>query len=253
MKNNKPARGFWIAEAFLLAGAAFFAFALVGYRTLSLCLLLAAAVVAAFYLLRLLNTKHPKPARALKIALICLLSGAAIVFAVAETPVLLSAKTDDEPEAPYLIVLGAGVNGTAPSLSLLNRLEAAKDYLNEYPNAEVIVSGGQGSGEDITEARCMRDWLIQNHIDRSRIIMEEKAVNTLENIEFSLDIIKSRGDDPSAPVAIVSSEYHLYRAKYMARELGAEPVGVAGKTSLPVLRLNYFIREAAAVLYLWVF
>ena len=253
MKNNKPARGFWIAEAFLLAGAAFFAFALVGYRTLSLCLLLAAAVVAAFYLLRLLNTKHPKTARALKIALICLLSGAAIVFAVAETPVLLSAKTDDEPEAPYLIVLGAGVNGTTPSLSLLNRLEAAKDYLNEYPNTEVVVSGGQGPGEDITEARCMKNWLTESGIDPQRIIMEDSAVSTEENIWFSLQIIEEHGGNPRGRVAIASSEYHLYRAKYYARQLGAEPVGVAGKTSFPVLRLNYFIREAAAVLYLWVF
>ncbi len=253
MSRKKLNTGFWVCEGVLTAAALFFAFALVGYRTISLCLGLSALAVAVFKILKIAAEKHPQTAKTIRTALIILMTLTIIVFAVAEVPVLLSSKTDDSPEAPYLIVLGAGVNGTIPSLSLLNRLEAAKDYLDEYPQAVVIVSGGQGQGEDITEARCMNDWLIKNGIAPNRVIMEEKAVNTKENIRFSLDIIQSRGDDPEAKVAIVSSEYHLYRAKYMAKQLGAQPFGVAGKTSYPILRLNYFIREAAAVLYLWVF
>ena len=56
-----------------------------------------------------------------------------------------------------------------------------------------------------------------------------------------------------ATIAVVSSEYHLYRAEAMAQRLGVPVSGVAGRTSLLVLRVNYFLREAFAVWYLWVF
>ena len=48
----------------------------------------------------------------------------------------------------------------------------------------------------------------------------------------------------------MTSEYHLYRAKHMARALGAEPVGIAAETTLPTLRIHYFIRAAFAAAYM---
>ena len=56
--------------------------------------------------------------------------------------------------------------------------------------------------------------------------------------------------DPANGVGIVTSEYHLYRAKRMVRALGAEPVGIAAETTLPTMRVNYFIREAFAAAYM---
>ena len=136
---------------------------------------------------------------------------------------------------------------------MVNRLEAALDYLEAYPDAVAIVSGGQGAGEDVTEASAMHDWLVAHGMPESRIVQEDQSTSTRENLENSFAIIRSRGGDPADGVAVVSSEYHLYRAKQMARALGAKPLGVAAETTLPTMRANYFIREAFAAAYMQVF
>ena len=251
MMNKKTNRTFWILEALLLAAAAFFEFAVIGYITLSLVLISLAAVLAIYKLLAIYSQKNERLAKMLKIILTSLICLGIAFFLVVEVLVISSAHTDKNPEAPYLIVLGAGVNGTEPSLSLLDRLEAAKAYLDEYPDSFAIVSGCQGSGEAITEAECMRRWLVDNGISDDRIIKEEKAESTYQNIKYSLELISEYGGDPSGRVAIASSEYHLYRAKSYAGALGALPIGVAAHTSLPILMINYFIREAFGVAAMW--
>ena len=83
--------------------------------------------------------------------------------------------------------------------------------------------------------------------------MEPKATSTLENLKFSFDIIRERGDEPQGNVAIVSSAYHLYRAKLMAKNLGVtDAAGVAAPWGYFFVMLNYFIREAFGVTHLWV-
>lgn len=206
-----------------------------------------------FWLLAVLVFAFPRLGKTWRIVLAALLVLGAAVFAVFEAPVISNAKTDSEPQADYLIVLGAGVNGSSPSLSMVNRLEAAQDYLEQYPDAVVIVSGGQGPGENITEAAAMYDWLVAHGVAESRIVQEDKSTSTRENLENAFAIIRDRGGDPANGVAIVSSEYHLYRAKQMAQALGAKPLGVAAETTLPTMRVNYFIREAFAAAYMQVF
>lgn len=242
-----------IAAALCFAFAAYFRFALIGYGFLAYVLAGAGVIAAFIALVSTLGRKHPKTAARIRSIIGMLLAAAALAFAVAEIPVVMAAQTDDDPEAPYLIVLGAGLNGSAPSLSLHNRLDAALQYLETYPDAMAVVTGGRGEGEDITEAAAMQAWLESRGIDPERIVKEENAVSTYENIQFSLGLINELGGDPEGKVAIVTSEYHLYRAKKIAEELGADPLGVAGETTLPVLKINYFIREAFAVLYMWVF
>ena len=148
------------------------------------------------------------------------------------------------------IVLGAGVNGSTPSLSMCNRLDAALDYLGANPDALAVVSGGQGEDEDITEAEAMADYLTAHGIDSARIVQEDQSRTTRENLENSFAILRARGYAPADGVGIVTSEYHLCRAKRMARALGAEPVGIAAETTLPSMRINYFIREAFAAAYM---
>jgi uncharacterized SAM-binding protein YcdF (DUF218 family) len=242
---------FYISETALILLSAFFMFALVGYRTIALTLLFIAAVLALFHIFG--RIKPVKTGKILRIVLASILAAGLVYFTVVEIPIIKNARTDSDCEANYLLVLGAGVNGTEPSLSLLNRLTAAKDYLEEYPQAVAIVSGGQGPGEDVTEAECMRSWLVENGVSQERIICEDKATSTEENVKYALEIIAARGDDPNSKLAIVSSEYHLYRAKLIAAACGANACGVAGRTTYPVLRVNYFIREAFAVTYFWAF
>ncbi len=232
-----------IFAAVFAALGLFFRFALIGYRTISLFCWGVALLILLFLLCR------KKRLRRLRIVLIVLICLGVIVLGVMEYPIVRDAKTDPG-ETDFLIVLGAGVNGTTPSLSLTDRLRAAKQYMELHPNAVAVVSGGQGGGESITEAEAMRRWLESAGVEPERILMEPRATTTEENIAYSLDVLREHGASVDS-IAIVSSEYHLYRAKCIARAQGvASPLGVAGKTSYPVLRLNYFLREAFAVAYL---
>lgn len=251
-RNNKHSLvGFWASDA-VLAGAAIIIVLCLVYKAIGLTMLSLAALLALYRLLSDYSKKKAKPAKRLKIVLTALLCIGLAYFVAVEIPIIASARTDKNPEAPYLIVLGAGVDGTVPSVSLTNRLVAALEYLKTYPEARVIVSGGQGPGEEISEAECMRLWLIENGISEERIIKEDKSTSTEENIANSLAIMYTFSNNQMNKVAIVSSEYHLYRAKYMAREQNAVPFGVAAHTSYPVLMVNYFIREAFAVTALWI-
>ncbi len=174
-------------------------------------------------------------------------------FAVVEVPIIKSSSGDDNVNADYIIVLGAAVHGDTPSLSLLERMEAACDYLLEHPSTVAIVSGGQGGGENMSEAQAMYNWLSANGIDAERIIMEDKATSTYENLKFSFEIINSLGNADTATIAVVTSEYHIYRAKLLASTLGTEVYAVAAHTTYPTVRLNYFIREAFGVTYQMIF
>lgn len=124
-------------------------------------------------------------------------------------------KTDDG--AQTVIVLGCKVRGDVPSKFLYDRCLAAVKYLNDNPDAVVIASGGQGPGENISEAQCIENILVENGIDKSRIYKEEKSTNTSENIAFSKEIIKN--NNLSEKVVIATNEFHEYRAKlYCDRE-----------------------------------
>jgi uncharacterized SAM-binding protein YcdF (DUF218 family) len=236
-----------IFVVFCILSGCFFRFALVGHELIGYILFLAAVLIVVYHLLQVYHCRKLR-----LILTICIIAGIT-GFMVVEMPIISASRTDPDPESDYLIVLGAGVNGTEPSLSLLNRLEAALDYLDTYPTSMAIVTGGQGSSESITEAEAMRRWLESEGIEPGRIIKEEQATNTEENLQYSFDIIRARGDDPADGVAIVSSEYHLYRAKHIAESLGAKPYGVAGETTWPLMKVNYFIREGLAAIYMYVF
>lgn len=173
-------------------------------------------------------------------------------FCMVESFILKDARTQTDTPADCIIVLGAGVNGTVPSLSLRDRLVGTYDYMIANPDCIAIVSGGQGEGEDITEARCMRDWLVNKGIAPERIFMEEQSTCTLENLRYSMDIIDTLAiADPV--IGLVSSEYHLHRAKRLAEYVGIDVIGIAARTSYPTVAANYFIREAFAMTEQYVF
>lgn len=118
------------------------------------------------------------------------------IFLFLELPIINAAHTSVPRSVDYLILLGAGVNGTIPSLSLLDRLETTAEYMHANPDCKVIVTGGQGLGEDITEAEAMETYLINQNITADRIIKEEQATNTYENLAYSLKIIESETKKP---------------------------------------------------------
>ncbi len=225
-----------VAAGVCLVLAGFFRFALIGYGTLALCFAGLAVCLVLYALL-------PKHFRIMLTVLLCL---GVLLFAVGEVPVIRAAGGTADADADWLIVLGAGVNGMSPSLSMLNRLTAAKAYLDAHPDCAAVVSGGRGEGEDITEAEAMRRWLTANGVAPERIVCETRAESTEENIAFSLPLIPN---GEKARIAVCSSEYHLYRAQMLGRRMGYELGAVPAKTTLPLLRANYFIREGLGALY----
>lgn len=174
-------------------------------------------------------------------------------FAVAEVPVVRDAHSDTDTDAPYLVVMGAGIRGTEPTLSMSDRLNAALNWLDAHPDGMLIVSGSQAQDEVTSEAAVMRDWLLKHGVNRRQILFEDQARSTLENIRYSLALIEQNGGDPCGRVAFVSSEYHLCRIRLIARHLGCEPVGIAAPTSEFTMKINLFIREAFALWQIWVF
>lgn len=253
MKNRHCKTAYVIAAVLAVLGLILALF-VVGHQYLGAALIFIGCVIAVYRWFHDCAEKFPKLIPKLKIVVSAMLLLGTGYFVFLETLIVRDAHTNTETSADYIVVLGAGVNGTEPSLSLLNRLEATQAYLSEHPETVAVVSGGQGPGEDVTEAQCMYDWLLSHGIEPERVIRETKATSTVENLRFSLEIIQGLGSQEDSVIGIVSSEYHLHRAKQMAVDLGyADPIGIAGKTSYPTLLINYAIREAFGLTHYYVF
>ena len=229
-----------VAVILLLLAAVVFAVAMTGHTFVAALCAFIALVIVYFHFVR---------RRGLRIAAAIVLAAGIAVFGVIEAPIVAGARTDAPDDVEYLVVLGAGLHGDVPSLSLTDRLEGALAWLEAHPDCVAVVSGGQGPGETMTEGEAMGIWLEARGIDPSRIIVEDRATSTQENLEYSFALIRGRGGEPDGNCAIVTSEYHLYRAKALAARQGVECFGVAARTSWPTLMLNYFIREGFAVTY----
>lgn len=116
-------------------------------------------------------------------------------------------------DMPFILILGAKVKrGAIPSEALANRLEAAAEYAKRHPNSVLIVSGGRGPDEDEFESVVMRRYLVDAGIEEARIIEEGRATSTYENILFARQLVPEMKD-----VLIVSNDYHLLRAKLLAK------------------------------------
>ena len=161
---------------------------------------------------------------------------------------LICCRTDDAVEINLrYYILGAQVREDGPSVVLRYRLDAAIEYLNENPNTICIVSGGQGFNEPFSEADGMADYLIENGIEKSRILLEDESTNTLENIRNSKALMESSYNG----VGIVTNNFHVFRAVQLAKAQGLENVcGIAADSSKIYLP-NNVLRECCGILKDW--
>lgn len=151
-------------------------------------------------------------------------------------------------EGDFLIVLGAGLYGSQPSASLISRLQTAQDYLERHPRAVAVLSGGQGPGEDISEAEAMRRYLVQNGIANERLLLESCSTNTRENLVYSKALLAHHEDVKQISVAIVTNDFHQYRAQALAKQLNLQTFALAAPTpDVLGLEMNCYIREYFAV------
>ena len=146
----------------------------------------------------------------------------------------------------YVIILGARVYGEKPSQSLGERIKKASEFLHKNKLVKVIVSGGKGVNEKISEALAIKRELLKLGISEERIILEDKSRNTIQNFEFSLEKIKE--DNPQKNkknILIVTNNYHIFRAKNIAKSLGYERegykfYGLPAKTPLIFIPKSHF-------------
>lgn len=167
------------------------------------------------------------------------------IFLVCGMHMLRAQHKAADVDADAVIVLGAAVHGDKVTWVLENRLNAAIDFLNAHPDAVCVVSGGQGAGESVTEASAMKKYLLAHDVAADRILVEDKATNTVENFRFSKALIDaSLGADAS--IAFVTTDFHVYRASRVAAAQGIDAAGIPAK-DVWYLRLNNFLRECVGI------
>ena len=140
------------------------------------------------------------------------------VYGAIVTSAMVWATCQAPPENSTAIVLGAQVKPWGPSVILRGRIDAAKSYLDDSPNANAVLSGGQGSDEIMSEAQCMYNVLTESKIDSSRLYMEDKSTNTTENIRNSMKIIED--NNLNTDITIVTDGFHQLRARIICSQLG---------------------------------
>lgn len=191
-------------------------------------------LILGFLLRSGLVARIPKIVRTLFLIAIC---AGILLLAVCEGFVLRGFGSRAPAGLDYLIVLGAQVREDGPSAVLKYRLDAAAQYLRENDSTTCIVTGGKGVTEPFSEGEGMKQYLVSAGIPEDRIIVEDKALNTVQNIQYSKALMSS----PDAPTAIVTNNFHVTRALALARGQGLTNVyAIAAHSDLLFLPNNMF-------------
>ena len=144
-------------------------------------------------------------------------------------------KYRPDPDKDYMIVLGCGIrkDGT-PTPLLRGRIDKALEFRNAQlektgKDLKFVVSGGQGPTEVISEAECMKNYLISCGIEPERVLVEDRSTDTAENMKFSKELILADGG-ADAKVAFATTNYHVFRGGLKARRVKMRAVGIGAKT-----------------------
>lgn len=169
---------------------------------------------------------------------------------------IISYSKDNISEADYMIILGAGLNGEDLSLTLQQRLDKSIEYIKVYnKDMQIVVSGGQGEDELVSEASAMKKYLVLQGINDKQIYVEDKSTSTFENFKFSyekIDEIEQRPID-KLNIKVVTSDFHAFRSNFIAERAGFENVTFyTNKTHKPIIPAMY-TREAFAVIKSFLF
>lgn len=182
--------------------------------------------------------------------ILCLIGAFAVIGVILAVviSVLMIRASDDPPkdENTTVVVLGCKVKDGAPSLMLRRRLDAAYDYLSQHESVCAVVSGGKGDDEVISEAQCMKEWLVEKGIAPERIYMEDRSVNTEENLRFSREIISAEGLPDK--ITLITDSYHQLRAEMIAEKQDIKAYNISGYTSWYLVP-TYWVREWFGVVY----
>lgn len=154
---------------------------------------------------------------------------------------------DGEPEV--MLILGCQVKPWGPSILLQDRLEEGLEYWQEHPEITIVVSGGKGPDEHVTEAGAMAEYLMVRGVPAEDIILEEQSHNTVQNFRYSRILLEEQGYNlEETGVLVVSNGFHLTRARMLAERTGFEEVStLAAPSSHVPSRLKMYVREPLAL------
>ena len=193
-----------------------------------------------------------------RIALI--VSCLALIYALVVFALILSEiRSKPDSGINLVIVLGAQVKGAAParpSQQLEERLDAALVYLEDNPEARVLVTGGQGSDEWEAEADVMARYLSEAGIDSERILVENHSVSTIENFSLGLELLDSdeiEDGEYEGKAIVVTNDYHMFRSLKTARANGFPHVQGLSAVSRSNSTLKSYLREILALGYHLIF
>ena len=231
-----------------LSGLAFFLkFCVPGYSFSALVCICLIGILLFYTFMPLVGLKFPAFANITTRIFTAVLILGLLVVGTTEAIIIHKSFGDPKESVEYVVVLGAKVNKNGPSVSLWDRICGAYEYAVDHPDTILVLSGGQGTDEPITEAECMFRELVELGIHPNQLRMEDEATSTWENLKFSLDLIEAETGSRPVKIAVLSSEYHLFRASLFARACDVEFVGIPARTSRWGQRINHFMREVAGV------
>ncbi|MDS0528511.1 YdcF family protein [Clostridium sp. SHJSY1] len=193
--------------------------------------------------------------KGMKIAKIFICVGL-VFFIVLEGMIIFYPKKDTS-NTDYIVVLGAGLNnGGQLSLTLKDRLDSALKCVNDYGNnGYIVVSGGQGPDEDLSEAEAMTRYLVEQGVSEEKIIKEDKSRNTNQNFKFSKDKIEEHSGKniEDVSVKVVTTDFHALRSNLLAEKNGYKNINVYTNNSVPYLIPIFYSREALAIVKSFLF
>lgn len=167
---------------------------------------------------------------------------------------ILATKHKVPYDRDYLIILGCAIRGDGtPTPILKGRIDRALEFeQNQFAatgkHACFVPSGGQGSDEVISEAECMKRYLLSYGVPEERIVMEDKSVNTYQNMAFSHRVIQAHSGGRDVNIAFSTTNYHVFRGYTLAKKIGMRAQGLSARTKL-YFYPNAFVREFIGLLY----
>lgn len=215
---------------------------------------MAGAVLIAYGWVKLKRKKKLIVCKWLRILVTVIVCMGVALFVVIEGIIITYANMPPPDEdVNYCIVLGAGIfpDGRL-SLSLKIRLDNAKEYLDEHENVICIVSGGQGDTEPVAEAYAMRDYLIAQGIEQSRILTEANSFSTHDNMTFSAQVMEDYDSSLEKTAVIVTNDFHIFRSLAVAKNRGITGYGLPGHTPL-LVKVTSYMREFLTIVNTFLF
>lgn len=218
---------------------------MVGSGTFSFIIWIFAAIFFGFLYIMEKKSLWSKVPKAVRYVFRTLVALGLAIFIICQGCILTQFFSKGEPEADYIIVLGAQMRDWGPSVVYKARLDSAIEYLNDNPDTKVIVTGGQGANESVSEGEGGKTYLLEQGIAEDRIIVESESLDTNQNISNALNLVEVTAD---MKIGIVTNNFHVFRGVMIAkRYTDADVTGIAAFTEYQYLP-NNMVRETFGIL-----